>query len=60
MQNGYLDNDINSVTKYLETIKSENDFVGKQAANKLTNGIQECIDELQNLLNEETNNLKLA
>lgn len=60
LQNGYLDNDINSVTKYLETIKSENDFVGKQAANKLTNGIQECIDELQNLLNEETNNLKLA
>lgn len=60
LQNGYLDNDINSVAKYLETIKSENDFVGKQAANKLTNGIQECIDELQNLLNEENNNLKLA
>lgn len=61
LQNEYLDNDVNSVSKYLETIKLENDFVGKQAANKLTNGIQECIDELQNLLNEENNeNLKLA
>lgn len=60
LQNGYLDNDVNSVSKYLETIKSENDFVGKQAANKLTNGIQECIDELQSLLNEENNSLKLA
>lgn len=61
LQNGYLDNDINSISKYLEVIKSENDFVGKQAASKLTNGIQECIDELEKIINEDNNeDLKLA
>lgn len=61
LQNGYLDNDVNSIIKYLEISKSENDFVGKKAANKLIDGIQECIDELENLINEENNDdLKLA
>ena len=61
LQNGYLDNDINSVCKYLDVIKAENDFVGKQAANKLTNGIQECINELEKIINEDNNeDLKLA
>ena len=58
LQSGYLDNDINSVSKYLDTIKSEKDFVGKQAASKLKDGIQECIDELEKILNKD--NLKLA
>lgn len=59
LQLGYLDNDVNSAVKYLETVKSEKDFVGKQAANKLIDGIQECINQLKEIIdnNEE---LKLA
>lgn len=59
LQSGYLDNDVNSVVKYLETVKAEKDFVGKQAANKLIDGIQECINQLKDIIdnNEE---LKLA
>ena len=61
LQEGYLDNDVNSISKYLEISKTENDFVGKQAANKLVDGIGECIEELQQLINSENDeSLKLA
>lgn len=59
LQQGYLDNDVNSAVKYLETVKAENDFVGKQAANKLIDGIQDCINQL-NVLIENNEELKLA
>ncbi len=60
-QEGYLDNDYNSILKYLEMSQSENDFVGKQAANKLVDGIQECIDELGSIIQEsDDDSLKLA
>lgn len=59
LQLGYLDNDVNSVVKYLETVKAEKDFVGKQAANKLIDGIQECINQLKEVI-ENNDELKLA
>jgi len=60
-QEGYLDNDINSISKYLELSKSETDFIGKQAANKIIDGIEECITELKNVINSQNSeNLKLA
>lgn len=59
LQSGYLDNDVNSVVKYLETVKAEKDFVGKQAANKLIDGIQECINQLKEII-ENNEELKLA
>ena len=61
LQEGYLDNDYNSISKYLETAKTENDFVGKQAANKLIDGIEECIEELGKIVNDNNDeSLKLA
>ncbi|MBP3596933.1 MAG: hypothetical protein J6J60_06005 [Clostridia bacterium] len=59
LQSSYLDNDVNSVVKYLETVKAEKDFVGKQAANKLIDGIQECINQLKEII-ENSEELKLA
>ena len=59
LQSGYLDNDVNSSVKYLETVKSEKDFVGKQAANKLIDGIQECINQLKEII-DTGEELKLA
>lgn len=59
LQSGYLDNDVNSAVKYLETVKAEKDFVGKQAANKLIDGIQECINQLKEII-ENNEELKLA
>ena len=60
LQDGYFDNDYNSVVKYLELAKSENDFIGKQAAKKLIDGIQECIEDLEKLINQDDSSLKLA
>lgn len=61
LQDGYLDNDLYSFSKYIEITKSENDFVGKQASTKLIDGIQECIDELENIVNQENaDGLKFA
>ena len=57
---GYLDNDLNSTVKYLETVKAEKNFVGEQAANKLIDGIQECINQLNDLIDSENEELKLA
>lgn len=59
LQEGYIDNDFNSVVKYYDIIKSEKNFVGEQAANKLIEGIQECILELEAIINN-TDELKLA
>ena len=60
LQFGYLDNDLNSVSKYLEIAKSEKDFVGKQATNKLIDGIGECIEKLQEIVSTDEEDLKLA
>ncbi len=60
LQAGYLDNDLNSTVKYLETVKSEKDFVGEQAANKLIDGIQDCINQLKDLIYTNGEELKLA
>lgn len=61
LQEGYMDNDFNSVVKYYEMIKSEKDFVGEQAANKLIEGIQECVLELESIINQNNSDeLKLA
>lgn len=61
-QNGYLDNDCNSFIKYIDMIKNEKDFIGEEAANRLISGIQECINDLEEINNsdKEVKNEKLA